>query len=879
MSNETLEQILSSRFVLIAGACLGALLLLAALGLLYYVEHRAITTAATLEQGAGTVVPIDAAKINPANDGKLVHLTGEATTNGTAADPQLGISSKALRLVREVEIRQWKETKTEAKKKGEKTVTYEYNQVWSRDKPPSSSSFHTPAGHANPTDRPYADAKFNAAEVKLGAFILTPAQLDRIPAEEALAVSDAMLATVPDELKGRAKAAPDGSLFVGTSADAPQVGDVRVRYKVAKPQTVTVVAKQTGDTFAPYTTAAGGEVDLIKPGQLTTQEMFTAAQSSGKALNWILRVVSFVILAVGLFLLLRPLVSTSWGVSPEGRTFNIAVAVFAVIASVPVMLVVIGLRWLSNQPATGGALLGVGVVALIGLFVVARSGQSGLFAGLIGGAKRWSAEERDYFRRIALDPDSAGLRLELAAKLEKKGDPMGEFIRLDQALEAIPEGDERRAALDSRWGELLQEHGREWFQGLRNLRLEPKIIGTFFPSLWMHHGIVDQALIDLPGILPEKAEQLFAAAPGLRVLELYTIRTDQGLGGWKDTSYEPNIPAIARVPHLEQIGALKVWSIGLTIADLEAIASSPYLKNLTDLNASYNSLGPRAGVILAQSATLQRLRVLELGSCDLGDEGTASLAGASNLARLIQLSLQRNGIGPEGTTALGSSAHLKNLQILELADNQLSAAGVQALAGSSYLRELTTLDLSDNSIGSEGAPTLAGSPNFSKLTSLKLNNNQLGGKGARSLAESRHLGRLKVLELDSNEIDDAGAIALAASQVIGQLEELSLANNVIGDAGFKALAAWAGLARLKKLRLGQNKAGWAGIKAVAGSPHLIGLKELDLSNNEIGLAGAQALADSPSLKTLTYLWIREANLTPDAEQLLRQRFGDVVHLT
>src|SRR5262249_1711227 len=158
---------------------------------------------------------------------------------------------------------------------------------------------------------------------KVGAFTLTPAQVDQIPATEALPLTEDLLAMLPDDLKGQGKLTADGWLFVGANPDAPRVGDARIRYKVARPQTVTVVARQSGNTSPPYPSEAGATVDIIKPGALTPQAMFEAAQSSNVAVSWVLRAAGFLLLAGGLFLILRPVASQASGLDPAERTFNI----------------------------------------------------------------------------------------------------------------------------------------------------------------------------------------------------------------------------------------------------------------------------------------------------------------------------------------------------------------------------------------------------------------------------------------------------------------------------------------------------------------------------------------------------------------------------
>jgi Ran GTPase-activating protein (RanGAP) involved in mRNA processing and transport len=858
--------------MLLAGAVLGVVLVLGAGALLVGVEHRDITTATSLAQGAGNVGTVDAARVDAANEGKLVHLTAEAVPASHVTDPVFGISTRALRLVRETEAYVWKETKKESKKDKEKTTTYSYDGAWSHDKPPASRSFNTSKGHENPTDKPYPGDKFKAADVKVGAFTLTPAQVDQVPATEALPLTEDMLSPLPDALKGKVKLTSDGWLFKGANPDAPQVGDARIRYKVAKPQTVTVVARQSGNSFTPYPSTAGGTVDIIKPGALTPQAMFEAAQSSSGAVTWVLRAASFLLLAGGLFLILRPVASQASGLDPAELSFNIRVGIFAVGFALALALVVVGGRRLLYQPPLGMGLLVGGLVLLVLDFLLSRSAK----LGLGGGATVWTPEEREAFRRVALEPANARARQDLAAQLERKGEPMGELMRVDESLEAIPEGDARRADLDSRWMELVNANGRTWFAPLKRLGLEPILIGNFFPALWMKHGIIDEVVIDVPGVLPEKAEQLFAAAPGLRVLDFNSTHVKEG-GGWDDTTYNPDVPAIVRLPQLEQIGVLKLSSLSLKLEDLEAIATSPSLQNLTELEFRGN-VGARGAVALAQSPHLKRMRVLELRGCDLGEQGAAALAGSASLAGLVTLNLGSNAIGPAGAQALATSPHLKKLEQLILDDNAIGSAGGRALAASPNFRALTVLDLGRNDLGPEGGQALAGSANLARVATLKLNDNRLGA-GLRFLAASPHLGSVKVLELQTNEIDAEGAKALAAGTVIKQLETLELSYNAIGDDGLKALAGWAGLARVQKLTLRDNKIGAVGAAVLASSPHVVGLKELDLSNNDLGVAGARALAGSANLRSLTSLWIQTGNLTSEGESLLKKRFGEAVHLS
>jgi Ran GTPase-activating protein (RanGAP) involved in mRNA processing and transport len=656
--------------------------------------------------------------------------------------------------------------------------------------------------------------------------------------------------------------------------DAPQIGDVRIHYKVAKPGSVTVMAKQSKSSFEPYAPEGRAKTDLILTGEHSAESMLEKAQSANQMMRWLMLAGGVLLIGLGAFLVLRWRVHSASGAPPEGIGANVGVGVLALLVGVSLALVGFGSRWLAQDPVIGGGMMGGGAAALGLVLGGARIFKPSLFSGAV----KWTEEEKKAFRKVALDPENPDLRLELASVLEKKGNPMGEFIRVSHELEALPDKDERREELDNRSYTLLDQHGRAWFQPLRRFNLVPEVIGTFYPAGWIHHGVIDEVVLDLPGILPERAEEFFAAVPGLRVLQMNAIHTAQGIGGWKDTRFEPDVPAIMALPQMKQIGVLRMSSMLLKTEDLEAIAASANLVNLVELDFSYNQVGPRGAAALAESATLKKLRVLEVRGCELGEDGAVALAKSANLSHLTTLSIGANAIGKAGMKALASSSNLKQLQVLAVDDNELGPIGCKYVAVTPLFRQLTSIDLGRNDIGSESMTDLAKSPNLARVTTLKLNENKLRGPGVRALASSPHLGKIKLLDLSFNEVDDDGGKGLAACQVIHDLEELVLSYNKIGDVGLAALAGWTGLVGIKKLALRENKFGPVGIKALAGSPHLKGIKDLDLSNNEIGLAGAKVLANATTLKDLEHLWLNDVKLGSDAEEILRDRFGDVVHL-
>ena len=187
----------------------GILFFLGAFPVLFLNEGRAVRTEKSLHEGAGAVVSVAADRVDPANNQKLIHLTGKAATGETLTDPDFLIAANAIRLQRKVEMYQWQEkseSKTEKKLGGgtETKTTYSYNKAW-EDHPIDSSSFKEADEHKNPSEMPYQSHDAQAEHVTLGAFTLTPSLIGMMDRYEPVAVTEQSLAALPDAMKSTLK--------------------------------------------------------------------------------------------------------------------------------------------------------------------------------------------------------------------------------------------------------------------------------------------------------------------------------------------------------------------------------------------------------------------------------------------------------------------------------------------------------------------------------------------------------------------------------------------------------------------------------------------------------------------------------------------------
>jgi hypothetical protein len=355
----------------IKGILAGLVLFVVAFPLLFWNEGRAVKRYKTLKEGAGAVVSVAVDNVDAANAGKLIHVTGKAVTDATLADPVFGVSAKALKLKRVAQMYQWKESsesKTDKKLGGgtETVKTYTYGKAWS-DKVIKSADFKEPTGHQNPDAMPYESMQQVAQPVTLGAFTLSQSLVGMTDNFEPLPMgSNTML---PESLNGKAKLNGTG-FYLGADPASPQVGDVRISFQIAPPAEVSVIAKQTEKTFAPYSTKAGGTIELLQTGAHTAEAMIQTAQEGNRTLTWILRLVGFVLMLIGLNLMFK-LLSVLGDVVPFlGGIVGAGTGIIAFLVAAILSLVTIAIAWVVFRP-----LLGIILIVVAAGLVLAVKGK------------------------------------------------------------------------------------------------------------------------------------------------------------------------------------------------------------------------------------------------------------------------------------------------------------------------------------------------------------------------------------------------------------------------------------------------------------------------------------------------------------------------
>jgi hypothetical protein len=348
----------------LVGIPIGILLFLGSIVVLFWNEGRSVRTAKDLAEGKSAVVSVEPARVDPALEGKLVHTSGEATTAETLKDPLFGISASAIRLQRVVQMYQWQEkseTRTRKKLGGgeERTTTYTYHKDWA-DKPIPSSRFKKSGDHHNPENWPFQNWSAQAGAVALGAFRLPANLIGQIGGHEPLPVGEPERDALPDDVKAQLTL-DSGRFYRGDAPAHPEVGDMTVEFRVVRPKVVSLIAQQAGDSFRPYPTYTGGTFERLQVGTASAGKMFASAESENGMLTWILRLVGFVVMAVGIGMVLSPLSVLADVLPFLGDLLGMGTAFVAVALAATFSLVTIALGWIAYRPV-----LGVGLLVLAG---------------------------------------------------------------------------------------------------------------------------------------------------------------------------------------------------------------------------------------------------------------------------------------------------------------------------------------------------------------------------------------------------------------------------------------------------------------------------------------------------------------------------------
>jgi uncharacterized protein (TIGR02996 family) len=373
---------------------------------------------------------------------------------------------------------------------------------------------------------------------------------------------------------------------------------------------------------------------------------------------------------------------------------------------------------------------------------------------------------------LVANPDDLAAHMAYSDYLQEQGDPRGEFIQVQLALEDEKRSAEERKQLRQRERKLLKAHQRQW-------------LGELAPFL-----LDEDEDLELSYYVQERGAK--------RAVDFRFRR------GWLDQLCFHKLT-------LEAGRAMKKASACRLLRDLavedahDEAAVRP--SDIIPERGFQQGLWP-----LSQSPFLANVRRFRLGLEEGDDYGryhcamfpVPAAALARRMPRLEEFYLFACEAGLAELFALKSLHHLRILQIY----HNYEVHRLDILAKNPSLRGLTHLLIHphcicwhrngqvDEAAGYREAEgylplsvvrPLLRSPNLPSLTHLRLRVCSMGDEGCTEIVRSGILGRLKSLDLRHGRIIDEGARTLAACPDIRRLEWLDLSRNAVGTDGVAVL--------------------------------------------------------------------------------------------
>lgn len=371
------------------------------------------------------------------------------------------------------------------------------------------------------------------------------------------------------------------------------------------------------------------------------------------------------------------------------------------------------------------------------------------------------------------NPDDLANYMAYADYLAEQGDPRGEFIQVQLALEDPGRLATERKQLQKRERELLDQHARSWLGGL----------GRFLAGEWSgpdkpYDYQFVRGWLDLVRVLPAP-DAIFAS--------------------------------LARSPEARLLRRLEVvYDMRYHPFDFNEFLEGPKAA-LTANEQPINEIYEEAEILppLLESNYLTNLRVFKLGFSDSGkvvghstmvqpfDDCNAPqvLHLLERCPRLEELYLNTD---LDGIDKLFASPALGNLRVLqyyygnEYGPRSGLAYPLTVLAANRALKRLTTLRLypgRDTTIDVDQLDALLRSKHLPSLTHLQVRTTTFGDEGCRRIIDSGVLRRLKVLDISNGYMTDEGARLLAACPDLKHLELLDVSRNNLTQQGISALKA------------------------------------------------------------------------------------------
>jgi len=213
---------------------------------------------------------------------------------------------------------------------------------------------------------PYSSQEFAADPIALGSYTLSNDLVNKINWYSDLNNDGSLISVdnISDEYAQQNMVVYDNGFYMGDNPGSPDVGDTKIKFRYIPEGTVSLIAAQTGSTFSSYATKRGrGSILLLRSGYHSADDLFTLAERDNAIVTWLVRLVGFVVMYMGLKMVSQPLEVVLDRIPFVGRfagdLMGGATSIVTCIVAAALSISTIAIAWFAYRPLLTFFLLGI----------------------------------------------------------------------------------------------------------------------------------------------------------------------------------------------------------------------------------------------------------------------------------------------------------------------------------------------------------------------------------------------------------------------------------------------------------------------------------------------------------------------------------------
>jgi hypothetical protein len=215
---------------------------------------------------------------------------------------------------------------------------------------------------------------YQASVITVGDFHLPKDLTNQLSGESSVNLSSVDVASLQNQLNKSVQ--HDGDrIYVGTDPQQSQIGDLRISETEILPQTVSVIAQQSGNSLQAYLAPAGKAVALLSMGQVSSHGMIHEAEEKNRILTWVIRVCTLLGMIIGFCLIMQPVVILADVVPIFGSIVGFGTGLIGFVLGLCLWTILTAIAWFAARPLMSVALI-VGAALICFLIYSARKKKS-----------------------------------------------------------------------------------------------------------------------------------------------------------------------------------------------------------------------------------------------------------------------------------------------------------------------------------------------------------------------------------------------------------------------------------------------------------------------------------------------------------------------